>query len=70
LARLLDPEGGPALRARLGLAARERVVQQFDATLHIGRMVELLRTGAAPSFASSRPERSCAPELLLDGDRP
>jgi glycosyltransferase involved in cell wall biosynthesis len=42
LERLLDPLDGYALRARLGAGGRERVVEHFDAALHVGRMVELL----------------------------
>jgi glycosyltransferase involved in cell wall biosynthesis len=45
LERLLDPLHGHALRARLGLGGRARVINHFDAALHLGRMVELLQTG-------------------------
>jgi glycosyltransferase involved in cell wall biosynthesis len=42
LERLLDPEHGQALRARLGRAARRRVVERFEAAAHLRTMVELL----------------------------
>ena len=45
LERLLDPLHGCALRARLGLSGRARMINHFDAALHMGRMVELLQTG-------------------------
>jgi glycosyltransferase involved in cell wall biosynthesis len=45
LERLLDPLHGRALRARLGADGRKRVIEHFDATLHLRRMVELLDTG-------------------------
>jgi glycosyltransferase involved in cell wall biosynthesis len=44
LERLLDPVHGPGLRARLGSGGRDRVVEHFDADLHLRRMVELLDT--------------------------
>jgi glycosyltransferase involved in cell wall biosynthesis len=53
LERLLDPLHGPALRARLGSGARQRVIERFDAALHLKRMVELLdRETRAGSFAT------------------
>ncbi len=45
LERLLDPLHGRALRTRLGACGRERVIERFDAALHVRRMVELLQTG-------------------------
>jgi glycosyltransferase involved in cell wall biosynthesis len=42
LERLLDPVHGPRLRARLGSGGRHRVVEHFDADLHLTRMVQLL----------------------------
>jgi glycosyltransferase involved in cell wall biosynthesis len=44
LERLLDPAHGPGMRARLGFGGRRRVVEHFDANLHLRRMVELLDT--------------------------
>jgi glycosyltransferase involved in cell wall biosynthesis len=44
LERLLDPVHGPGLRARLGAGGRHRVVEHFDADVHLRRMVALLDT--------------------------
>lgn len=69
LARALDPQGGPALRARLGAAARVRAVAHFDASTHIGRMVDLLQTGAASP--SGRAALALVPrERHAEGGRP
>jgi glycosyltransferase involved in cell wall biosynthesis len=54
LERLLDPLHGRALCARLGADGRKRVIEHFDATLHLRRMVELLDTGGT-SVASVSP---------------
>jgi glycosyltransferase involved in cell wall biosynthesis len=50
LERLLDPLHGRALRVRLGVGGRERVVRHFDASLHLRRMVELLHKGDTESL--------------------
>jgi glycosyltransferase involved in cell wall biosynthesis len=64
LERLLDPEDGHALRARLGSGARQRVVEQFEAAMHLRRMVELLSvagagaaTGSSAAIGASRLEQ-------------
>jgi len=71
LERLLDPLHGHALRARLGAAGRERVIEHFDAALHLRRMVELLDTEgtrvAQVSPASMRPTRR--KQLQVEGER-
>ncbi len=53
MGRLLDPVHGPAFRDYLGSGGRERVVEHFDATLHLERMVDLLRTGGTVAAVSS-----------------
>jgi glycosyltransferase involved in cell wall biosynthesis len=71
LARLLDPQDGPTLRAQLGAAGRERTIARFDATLHIGRMVELLQTGTAFAPEPAPLESaSAARKLQAGGGRP
>jgi glycosyltransferase involved in cell wall biosynthesis len=71
LERLLDPLHGHALRARLGSGGRERVIEHFDAALHMRRMVELLDTEgtrvAPVSPASMGPTRR--EQLQVEGER-
>ncbi len=71
LERLLDPLHGHAERFRLGSGGRERMIEHFDAALHLRRMVELLDTGStrvAPvSPASMGPTRQ--EQLQVEGER-
>jgi len=71
LGRLLDPLHGRALRARLGADGRKRVIEHFDATLHLRRMVELLDTGgtrvASVSSTPMGPTRQG--QLQVEGER-
>src|SRR5258708_35351255 len=52
LGRLLDRLHGRALRARVGADGRERVIEDFDATLNVGRRVALRGTGAIEAAAA------------------
>jgi len=71
LERLLDPLHGPVLRARLGADGRKRVIEHFDATLHLRRMVELLDTGG--TRVASVPSPPMGPtgqgQLQVEGER-
>jgi hypothetical protein len=53
MGKLLDPVHGRALRDYLGSGGREWVVEHFDASLHLERMVDLLRTGGTVAAVSS-----------------
>jgi glycosyltransferase involved in cell wall biosynthesis len=60
LERLLDPAHGLGLRARLGSGGRHRVVEHFEADLHLKRMVELLdpRRARMPPVAERQDQRA------------
>ena len=71
LERLLDPLYGHLLRARLGADGRKRVLEYFDAALHLRRMVALLETGgtSVASVSSTSLGLARQGQLPVEGER-